>query len=346
MDRIARLLCHVDLSAPGIEVAPYFNPAIAKRDGHPVLTLDVFGADALRDQAAKNPNIPPERISEIEEVDIVADASSIGEAITRIGRAGQFGYIVSSHNFEHLPDPIRFLQGCSVALAPGGVVSMAVPDGRACFDHFRMPTRLGDWLSAHHRQLDQPAPETIFDFRTNSANFYRDGTASPGCDIRTDDPSGFLPKNDLRAAYAEYLARLAAPAEYKDAHCTVTFGAALENMIADLRFLGLIDLEVIEITETVGLEFFVHLRKPIVASVLEDSVFYAAREQRQRRIAGSLGSAGFGRHGWQRGTPDTPRVSLADAVKAALFDMVPAETRKQVRDIRAWNKSRKTPGKS
>ncbi|MFM7442912.1 MAG: methyltransferase domain-containing protein, partial [Tabrizicola sp.] len=165
MDRKAILLKYVDPSSPGIEVAPYFNPAVAKRDGYPVLTLDVFDTQALRANATKDPHIPASRIGEIEDVDIVADACGIGDAIARLGRTGQFQYIVSSHNFEHLPNPIRFLQGCSVALAPGGVLSMAVPDGRACLDHFRMPTRLADWLSAYHRGLDQPSPESIFDLQ-------------------------------------------------------------------------------------------------------------------------------------------------------------------------------------
>lgn len=339
MDRKSLLLQHIDLLAPGIEVAPYFNPAVAKRDGFPVLTLDVFDTQTLRAQAAKDPYIPASRIHEIEEVDIVADACGIGEAVTQMGRAGQFRYIVSSHNFEHLPNPIRFLQGCSVALASGGILSMAVPDGRACLDHFRMPTRLADWLSAHHRKLDQPSPETIFDFRTNFAEYYRGGSPSTGCDIRLDDPRGFQPKNDLRVSYAEYLDRIHAPQDYLDTHCTVTFGAALENMLWDLRFLGLLDLEVIEVTESVGLEFFVHLRKPEAATPLDEVAFYAARALRQRRLADSLGAAGFGRPGPGQTVADLKRARLLRKAKQVLVGLLPADTHAA---IRTWNRRRKS----
>ena len=337
MDRKALLLKYLDLSSPGIEVAPYFNPAVAKRDGYPVLTLDVFDTPTLRDHAAKDPLIPASRIEEIEDVDIVADASGIGDAVTRLGRAGQFRYIVSSHNFEHLPNPIRFLQGCSVALAPGGVLSMAVPDGRACFDHFRMPTRLADWLSAYHRAIDQPSPESIFDCRANLADYCRNGVTSTGCDIRTDDPGGFQPRNDLRSAYAEYQDRLKAPQGYLDTHCTVTFGTALENMLWDLRFLGLIDLEVIEVTDSQGLEFYVHLRKPDCPSQLDETAFYAARAQRQRRIADSLGTAGYGRPGPGQSRADVARLRFRRSARAWLARLLPGDT---YASIRAWNRRR------
>jgi SAM-dependent methyltransferase len=338
MDRKTLLLKYLDLSSPGIEVAPYFNPAVAKRDGHPVLTLDVFDTQTLRDHAAKDPHIPASRIGEIEEVDIVADACGIGDAVTRLGRAGQFRYIVSSHNFEHLPNPIRFLQGCSVALAPGGVLSMAVPDGRACLDHFRMPTRLADWLYAFHHGLDQPSPESIFDIRANFAEYYRDGVASTGCDITFDDPGGFQPQNDLKAAYSEYLDRISARQDYLDTHCTITFGVALENMLWDLRFLGLIDLEVIEVTETLGLEFFVHLRKPLTPTPLDDAAFYTARAERQRRIASSLGTAGYGRPGPGQSMADLNRLRFNRSAKAWVAHFLPGRS---YETIRAWNRRRK-----
>ena len=338
MDRKALLLKYIDLSAPGIEIAPYFNPAVAKRDGHPILTLDVFDTETLKTKAAKDPLIPADRVGNIEPVDIVADACGIGDAVTRLGRSGMFRYIVSSHNFEHLPNPIRFLQGCSVALAPGGVLSMAVPDGRACFDHFRMPTRLSDWLSAFHRKLDQPSPETIFDFQANVAMYSGRGSLQTGCDITFDDPSGFQARNDLKSAYADYLERSRAPQDYFDTHCTITFGTALENMLWDLRFLGLIELEVLEVTGTLGLEFFVHLRKPESLAPIDETAFYAARALRQRQIADSLGTAGFGRPGPGQSGWQVAKRRLFTSAKAVVAGLMPGRSYEAVR---AWNRKRK-----
>ena len=71
--------------------------------------------------------------------------------------------MISSHNFEHSPNPIRFLQGCGKVLKPGGVLSMALPDKRACFDYFRPHTTLGQWLEAFFAERERPTPAQVFD---------------------------------------------------------------------------------------------------------------------------------------------------------------------------------------
>lgn len=338
MDRNIHLLQHIDLSQPGIEIAPYFRPLVRKADGHPVLYADIFDAARLREGAKQDPNILDEWIKEIDEVDIVGDASNIGDAVAGLGREGQFQYIVSSHNFEHLPNPIRFLQGCARVLKPGGVLSMAVPDGRACFDHFRMPTRLSDWLSAFHRGISQPAPETVFDYRANRSAYIVNQSRTVGCDLRYDDPSGFVAEHDLRSAYSSYLEQNGSDTPYVDAHCTVTFGAALENMLWDLRYLGLISFDIIEVTATQGLEFYVHLRKPEVLLPLDDTAFYAARADRLRKIVSSLGVAGY----WQPGPGQTARslalLRLSKTAKRAIASLVPDAT---YSSVKAWNRRRK-----
>ena len=189
MNRLRKILEFCDLSGKGIEVAPYFNPAVPKRDGHDVLIMDVFDTETLRERASIDPLIPQDRLHEIEDVDLVGDASRIGDVVENTGAAGEIAYIVSSHNFEHLPNPILFLQGCYTALRPGGVLSMAVPDCRACFDHFRMPTRLSDWLMAFHENRGQPSPETIFDYTSNFAYFHKGDKKLPGCNMKKDSPA-------------------------------------------------------------------------------------------------------------------------------------------------------------
>lgn len=293
LDILRRYTTKADL---GIEIAPYFNPIVTKAAGYNVMIVDVFDTETLRQRVMEDPLIPDARVNEVEAVDIVSDASDLITAVEARGLAAQFAYIVSSHNFEHLPNPIRFLQGCSAALKPGGTLTMAIPDYRACFDHFRMPTRLSDWLAAYHRNYTQPAPETRFDFRADQSMYMRDGIATVGCDIAIDDPSGFLPSRVMRHAYEEYLADLAVPPPYKDAHCSAVCGASFELMARDLRHLGLIDLDVVEVVPTLGLEFFVHLRKPEPGAVPEDDeTYYRRRAELQRALNAQLGSAGFGK---------------------------------------------------
>lgn len=316
MSRLDQLRRFTDKSVLGIEIAPYFNPIVTKRAGYNLMIVDVFDTETLRRRVMEDPFIPDERVEDVEPVDIVADASDLGVAIEARGLAGKVGYIVSSHNFEHLPNPIRFLQGCSKALKPGGVLTMAIPDYRACFDHYRMPTRLSDWLSAYHRGYTQPSPETRFDFRTSQSMYVRGGKTEVGCDIDVDDPAFFEPVRVMRNSYEEYLADLATIPPYKDAHCSAVFGASFELMVRDLRHFGLIDLEVLDVTPTLGLEFFVHLRKPLVeaASPEDEDAYYRMRAQLQAKVNAQLGAAGFA-----AARPSAPRpVAARSRLKATL----------------------------
>lgn len=111
MSRIDQIIRHIDTSRLGIEVAPYFAPILSKRHGFDVLSLDIFDEEKLRELALNDPGILAEWADRIEPVDIVGDASNIGAMIQGRGIAGEIAYIVSSHNFEHLPNPIKFLQG-------------------------------------------------------------------------------------------------------------------------------------------------------------------------------------------------------------------------------------------
>jgi SAM-dependent methyltransferase len=297
--RIEILRRCIDKDAIGIEIAPYFNPIVKKSEGYNVIVVDIFDAPTLRKKALTDPNIPNEKINEIEEVDIVSDASRLSKAISERGLEGKISYIVSSHNFEHLPDPIRFLQACSSALTEGGVLTMAIPDCRACFDHFRMPSRLSDWLSAYHREYRQPSPETVFDATSNKSSYKRGDASLVGCDINADDPNYFIANRDLRKSYSKYKKEIGRESGYSDAHCSVLFGDLFELFIEDLRYLKIVELEIIDISETVGLEFFVNLRKPYRSKrkVDNEENFYSRRQTILRKINKSLGWAGFSNFG-------------------------------------------------
>jgi len=293
MSRIERLLKYADTAKPGIEVAPYFNPTLRKADGFPILTVDVLDAKTLRKSCIDDPLIPTERAEEIEEVDIVGDASSIGTLAEAKGLTGNIHYILSSHNFEHLPNPIRFLRGCTDVLAPGGVLSMAVPDYRSCFDIHRYPTRLSDWLEAYHDDRAQPNAATVFDSLSNKSLYHWLGKIRTGCTLGSDDASGFVPNRVLRESYADFLERRAGSSSYRDSHVSVFFPQTLELMLRDLRYLGLINLDIIEVMPTTGLEFFVHLRKAEAPVIEADAAFYDRRDTLLVDISRNLGRAPY-----------------------------------------------------
>jgi predicted SAM-dependent methyltransferase len=331
MDRLSEIGKYVKKDLIGIEVAPYFNPIFPKSAGYKILLIDVFDTKTLQKNARNDPNILPEWVNRIEDVDIVGDASNIGEMVQQKDLAGKIDYIVSSHNFEHLPNPIKFLRGCGEALKPGGVLSMAVPDYRACFDHFRMPTRLSDWLSALHENRSQPNAETIFDFEVNNSAYMKADVSTVGCDLEIDDCKNFVVTGSLQKAYDGYLDRISGQTAYKDAHCTVMFPETLELLMRDVSHLGLVDLEFIEVSQTNGLEFYIHLRKPI-NTVPKDTIAYAkTREDLLRKINASLGAAPYILRS-KRAENKATRASRISAFKGFLSAIIGKDRYQRIRE--------------
>ena len=328
--RLKSLLKYADLTQIGIEIAPYFNPALPKRNGHDVRILDVFDTDTLRQRAAQDPFIEKKRIDEIEDVDFVGDACRIGDVVKKVEMEGQFAFIISSHNFEHLSNPIEFLRGCHAALSAGGVLSMAIPDYRACFDHFRVPTQLAQWLQAYHEDRRMPSPETIFDSCANRSLYRRGETRVTGCNLATSNPDNFVLEVDLNQQYRDYLARLQHHDTYTDAHCSVLIPEIFEFLLRDLNYLGLVDLEILEIMPTQGHEFFVHLRKPEAPQPKDEALFYARRSELAHAISYRVGATPFGTR---------PRWEVAEAPRPSFLRMLFQPTRLKA-EIRELNRRR------
>jgi len=122
MNRIELLTGHIGKQQRVIEIGPWYQPLLPKKAGYDVTILDVYPAEVLRRRALADPSLPAGCEKFIEEVDLVGSACDIAELVASAGIPADFDHIVASHAFEHLPDPIRFLQGCEKVLAPGGML--------------------------------------------------------------------------------------------------------------------------------------------------------------------------------------------------------------------------------
>lgn len=265
MERRTELLKYISPEQKGMEIGPYFNPLVPKSAGWDVLVLDVLDADQLRLLAKADPNIPDERIDEIEDVDLVGPAHRVAELAEASGVApGSLDFVISSHNFEHLPDPIRFLQAVTRLLRPGGVLSMAVPDCRYCFDALRPPSTTGAMLEAFLEARERPSPRQEFEQWALFASCERADGTRHGHFIDTGRDATPVLDNALAPLMARWRARLdTADAGYPDVHCWTLTPAVFAAIIADLRSLDLCDFEAEDISSTNELEFFVHLRRPV-----------------------------------------------------------------------------------
>lgn len=245
--RAARVLEHIRSNMVGVEIGPYHAPLCPKRDGWMVRVLDVVDTATLRRVAAADRNIP--KGADIERVDIVCSAQDIALHVPW----GSLDFVVSSHNFEHLPNPLGFLRAVEKVLKPGGVLSMVVPDYRRCFDTFRSPTTLGDMLEAFVEKRTKPTLKQIFDTRTLTAAV--SGIVSP--DARPET----LPLADnLTEAWSEWLHK---STDYVDVHCSFLTPPRTEAILRDAKALGIFTLDILAVTPTHTHEFIVHLAKPL-----------------------------------------------------------------------------------
>src|SRR5206468_9016625 len=60
---------------------------------------------------------------------------------------------------------LGFLQQCSRLLKRDGIVSLAVPDMRKCFDLLKSPTSIREILAAHRERRVRHTPEALFEAR-------------------------------------------------------------------------------------------------------------------------------------------------------------------------------------
>jgi SAM-dependent methyltransferase len=291
MDRRERITRHIRPEHRGIELGPYFNPLTPKRLGYNCLVIDIADAETLRKQAAADPLIPRENLDLIEEVDLIGTSTDLASLIAARGELGTFDYVVSSHNLEHLPDPIRFMQGCAAVLKPGGVVSMAVPDYRTCFDYFRPVTVLAGWLSAYAEQRTRPSPAQVFEFQTLFAMYEAGGRQLAAFSL-ADDPRAVRPAHNVDVAYAQWKEALAQPDDrYRDVHCWTFTPSSLALMLLDLQRIGLVALDVEEVSETTGSEFFVHLRRRAEAAPpMDDAAYWQRRDALLMQMADERGA--------------------------------------------------------
>jgi len=244
----------------GIEIGPFLYPLAAKRDGYRTLVVDRYDSATLREKAREK-GVKPAEIERIEPVDYVGDASRLLELVRGQGFTGQVDWIVSCHNFEHLPDPIRFLRDCEALLAPGGALAMIVPDKRACFDRFQPAATAAGMIEAAEA-IPTPASEAWAAFRqfSSSALLDRGGAKVVAWGLAESDPERML-MGDPRPRHAHLQRQLAEGLDPDFCGHRWRFTPAVfESILFALRILGLVGLEVDEVIPTVHGEFAMKLR--------------------------------------------------------------------------------------
>jgi SAM-dependent methyltransferase len=240
------LLRGIDKAAAGLEIGPSHRPIAAKRDGFNVRILDHLDAPSLRDKYATH----GVDINAIEEVDYVWS----GEPLDQLVAGERFAWIIASHVIEHVPDLVGFLNACEKILAPEGLLSLAVPDKRYCFDCERENSSLGRVIDVAHAQSINHSPGT-------AAEYFLKVRRKGGQIAWHDGHQGLIePVHGLEDAL-HAMAKVQ-EGHYFDLHAWVFTPDSFRQIIRDLHDLRLTGLQELHFHTTRGCEFFVTLAKP------------------------------------------------------------------------------------
>jgi len=252
IDRVQRLRRPIDRSAKILEVGPSFNPIAPKSEGWQSFIVDHTTKEGLIEKYKLDPAV---NVSKIEPVDFVWQQGCLHESIPK-SLLGTFDACIASHVIEHIPDLIGFFISLEQILHPNGVVCLAVPDKRFCFDYFKPITTTGDLLSAHADKRMRHTQKTAFDDLAygvrNSAQIAW-GQQPPGEFTFVAALSDAKRMFDIRKDSSE--------TPYIDFHAWFFTPASFELIILELGVLDVIDFHLAERFARDGSEFITVLRR-------------------------------------------------------------------------------------
>lgn len=246
--RLILKCCNIE--GEGLEIGPSFRPIAPKKLGFNIKTMDHLDRKGLVEKYKNDQNCK-QYIENIEEVDYVWSGESY---VDLIGPDKKFDYIISSHLIEHVPSLIQHLKDCSDLLKPEGVYTLAVPDKRYSFDYFRQLTTVKDCILNYNSSNHSIA--SITEYFLNIIN--KSGKISWN---KYETATGFSFIHGVDNAVS-YFNSLHEDDDYMDIHESVFIPSSFALLIADLKLMGLTDLEIASLTpaEYNG-EFYVTLKK-------------------------------------------------------------------------------------
>jgi SAM-dependent methyltransferase len=233
-----------------VEIGPSFSPIAPKSGGWNSASIDHLTREGL---AAKYNGHPGVDISRIEEVDFVWISGSLADAVPQ-EQHGSFDAFVASHVIEHTPDLIAFLDSAATLVKPEGVVILAIPDKRYCFDYFQPLTTTGQLLEANADRRSRHTRRLAFDH-------FAYAVADGGVGAWGQRPSqGIGLTHGLEEANAVFGAIANTP-DYLDVHAWRFVPSSFELLLLELARLGKTDWQVERTTPPEGCEFFAWLRR-------------------------------------------------------------------------------------
>jgi predicted SAM-dependent methyltransferase len=245
MDRKSKVLYGLDPGGFGLEIGPSHNPIAPKIAGFNVKVLDHLSDEALIQHYVGH----EVRLENIEHVDYVWNGEPFAELV---GAEHVFDWIIASHVIEHTPCLVTFIKNCEAVLKERGLLSLAIPDKRYCFDVYREKTSLSSVLDTFREKRKIHSPGTAAEYFLNVVT--KGGNLAWSSD--TEGETRFV--HGLGDAQ-QAIKGIENDGAVLDVHSWVFTPWSFRLLIEDLHQLGYIRLRETCFFDTVGCEFFIKL---------------------------------------------------------------------------------------
>ncbi len=227
-----------------LEIGPLDNPQLDYLSSD-YYSIDVFSKEQLIKNYINDLKVNKEKIIDPSYIIADNDYSQIKE---------KFNCIFSSHNIEHMPCLITFLNNLGGLLARGGYIYLIVPDKRYCFDHFKRESDIYDVLQLFHEKNSRPRLSDVL-------KMVSQGTHND-CVAHWNNDHGFI---DLDSAVLQSFQGIVDQyntGAYIDSHVSFFTPQSFMGIIGMLNRLKLTSLEIHKIFHTVrnSNEFYVILK--------------------------------------------------------------------------------------
>src|SRR5215467_14461622 len=242
MDRRSKILCGLDLKGFGLEIGPSHSPIAPKIAGFNVKVLDHLSDEAL----LKNYVGHGVCLENIEHVDYIWNGEPLADLV---GGEHVFDWIIASHVIEHTPCLITFIKNCETILKESGVLSLAVPDKRYCFDLYREKTSLSSVLDAFREKRKIHSPGA-------AAEYFLNVVAKNGNITWSQDTEGETRFLHGLSDAKQAMEGIEDDGAFLDLHSWVFTPCSFRLLIEDLYQLGYIRLREKCFFDTEGCEFY------------------------------------------------------------------------------------------